>query len=355
VWVWLGCGWFMSSLRLKSPGATLDLQFRELPRRGLPSVFSWNGLVISVCAHVYAGACVCMCIEIRGWHYVSSSVALTLKCFQIFYGYKCFVCIYICICICIYIHVYTYIYTYIDTHIHTYIHIHTHIHIPHVWLVPVKARRWHCISLELELGWLWAILWVLGIELGSFTGALNRWAISPATLLHFEARCHLVGALWFGWTGWQRAGFTCLHLSSGMTHECYCTWPVCGCWAAELRSSCLCLCKCCTNWVTFPALLDDLLVSNVPTKNQKLWVKAEKLHHKFSKSSGNFSRLIWLSGDRSDSDLQDEVLTCENCMWSLCYGDAIHFWAKAFWVIFISIHSHPLPTSVWHNSLVTIK
>jgi hypothetical protein len=40
------------------------------------------------------------------------------------------------------------------------------------------SRRGHQISL-----WLWAIMWLLGFELGTFlraVGALNHWAISPA-------------------------------------------------------------------------------------------------------------------------------------------------------------------------------
>jgi hypothetical protein len=39
-------------------------------------------------------------------------------------------------------------------------------------------------------GWLWATMWLLGFELRTFrraVGALNRWAISPALLLFFNA------------------------------------------------------------------------------------------------------------------------------------------------------------------------
>lgn len=40
-------------------GVALGLQFRELPGRSSPSIFSGNGLRIPVCAHVYAGTHVC--------------------------------------------------------------------------------------------------------------------------------------------------------------------------------------------------------------------------------------------------------------------------------------------------------
>lgn len=54
--------------------------------------------------------------------------------------------------------------------------------VPHTFLVPTEVKRGHQISWIWSYGWLWANMWVLGVEYRSSarTSSLNHWDIFPA-------------------------------------------------------------------------------------------------------------------------------------------------------------------------------